>query len=90
LKDEVPDLKRLPSEYIREHFWLTSQPVEEPPKREYFDLLLDQLNAKEKLMFATDYPHWDFDAPDRAFPTNLAPDLKRRIMAENARELYRL
>ena len=90
LKDEVPDLKRLPSEYIRAHFWLTSQPVEEPPKREYFDLLLEQLNAKEKLMFATDYPHWDFDAPDRAFPTNLAPDVRRRIMADNARELYRL
>lgn len=90
LKEEVPDLKKLPSEYMKEHFWLSSQPVEEPPKREYFDLLLEQLNARERLMFATDYPHWDFDAPDRAFPTSLAPDVRRRIMADNARELYNL
>ena len=89
LKEEVPDLKKLPSEYMKEHFWLSSQPVEEPPKREYFDLLLEQLNARERLMFATDYPHWDFDSPDRAFPTNLAPDVRRRIMADNARELYK-
>ena len=33
---------------MKEHFWLSSQPVEEPPKREYFDLLLEQLNAREK------------------------------------------
>lgn len=90
LRDEVPYLKRPPSEYVREHFWISTQPVEEPPKREYFEQLLEQLDADEKLMFATDYPHWDFDAPDRAFPTNIAPDLRRKIMAENARELYRL
>ena len=90
LRDEVPYLKRPPSEYVREHFWISTQPVEDPPKREYFEQLLEQLDADEKLMFATDYPHWDFDAPDRAFPTNIAPDLRQRIMADNARELYRL
>ena len=58
LRDEVPELKRLPSEYIREHFWITTQPIEEPPKQEYFDQLLVHLNADDKLMFATDYPHW--------------------------------
>ena len=41
-------------------------------------------------MFATDYPHWDFDAPDQALPVRLAPEVERKIMAENARTLYRL
>lgn len=89
LRDEVPYLKRLPSEYIREHFWFSTQPMEEPPKRLYFEQLLEHLNADDKLMFATDYPHWDFDAPDRALPARLEPSLKRKIMAENARALYR-
>ena len=90
LREEVPYLKRLPSEYIREHFWLTTQPMDEPPKSEYLQQLLVHLNVDEKLMFATDYPHWDFDAPDRTIPTNLGPGLRRKIMAENARTFYQL
>jgi predicted TIM-barrel fold metal-dependent hydrolase len=90
LKDEVPYLKRAPSEYIHDHIWLTTQPMEEPPDRRYFRQLLEQLDADDRLMFATDYPHWDFDAPDRAFPIELDPLLKRKIMAENAQALYRL
>jgi hypothetical protein len=43
----------------------------------------------DRLMFATDYPHWDFDAPDQAFPVRLPPDLERAVMTENARALYR-
>src|SRR6185295_19414615 len=90
LKEEAPLLKRLPSEYIREHFWISTQPMEEPPQRRFFTQLLEQLDMNDKLMFATDYPHWDFDAPDRAFPVELPLALKRNILAENARELYKL
>jgi predicted TIM-barrel fold metal-dependent hydrolase len=39
-------------------------------------------------MFATDYPHWDFDAPDRAFPVRIPDDLRTRIYETHARELY--
>ena len=90
LKEEAPLLKRLPSEYIRDHFWISTQPMEEPTQRHHFLQLLDQMNMNDKLMFATDYPHWDFDAPDRAFPVELPLPLKRDILAENARRLYKL
>lgn len=90
LKEETPELKRLPSEYIRDHFWVTTQPMEEPPQRHYFLQLLDQMGMNDRLMFATDYPHWDFDAPDRAFPVELPVSLKQAILAGNARRLYRL
>ncbi len=90
LRSEVPHLRRLPSEYIRDHFWMTTQPVEEPPEPEQFLQLLAQIDMNDHLMFATDYPHWDFDAPDRAIPAKLEPELERRIMAENARALYDL
>ena len=90
LREEVPHLTRLPSEYIRDHFWLTTQPVEEPAEPAHFRQLLEHLDMDGRLMFATDYPHWDFDAPDRAIPPGLSPALRRAIMAGNAVQLYGL
>ena len=85
LRAEVPHLTRLPSEYIREHIWLTTQPMEEPPRPEHFAELLEQLGMDDRMMFATDYPHWDFDAPDRRDPElPRPPTLRRAIMADNA------
>jgi predicted TIM-barrel fold metal-dependent hydrolase len=90
LRDEVPEVTRPPSDTIRKHFWITTQPVEEPSRPEYFHRLLAQLDMPQRLMFSTDYPHWDFDAPDQALPSGLTPDLKAGIMAGNARALYGL
>jgi len=82
------DYMKLPRRNHHDHFWLSTQPMEEPPKREYFEQLLEQMDMNDKLMFATDYPHWDFDAPDRALPGFLAPDLRKKILSDNARNLY--
>jgi len=90
LRDEVPHLKRAPSEYIRQHFWFTTQPVEEPGTPEHFRQLLDQLNMDDRILFSTDYPHWDFDSPEMAIPGSVPKELRRKIMSENARALYKL
>ena len=46
---------------------------------------------QDELMFSTDYPHWDFDAPDEALPKVKLPDgFAAKLMAENARALYKL
>jgi predicted TIM-barrel fold metal-dependent hydrolase len=44
----------------------------------------------DRIMFATDYPHWDFDAPERALPSVVRGELRDAIMGANARALYRL
>jgi uncharacterized protein len=92
LGDEVPHLQRRPSEYFAEHFWLTTQPMEEPPVAQYFVQLLEQAPwLQDRLMFSTDYPHWDFDAPNEALPKVRLPEgFPAKLMAENARQLYGL
>src|SRR5215831_10305021 len=89
LHDEVPELRRRPSEYLREHVWLTTQPVEEPERPEQLLRVFERIGP-DRLLFATDYPHWDYDDPTRAFPAPLPPGLRERIYADNARALYGL
>ena len=90
LGDEVPEVKRPPSETIREHIWVTTQPIEEPERPEQFHQLVRQMGMDDRLMFATDYPHWDFDAPSAVFPRGMDPDLRQAILADNAKRLYGL
>ena len=89
MRDEVPHLKRRPSEVIRRHIWVTTQPMEEPAAREH---LLDTMEwiGWDRLLFASDYPHWDFDDPFRAFPASIADARRREILTSNGRAVYRL
>jgi predicted TIM-barrel fold metal-dependent hydrolase len=89
LRGEVPHLQRRPSEYIREHFWFTTQPIEEPPAPEQFDQALAALDMPGRLLFSSDYPHWDFDPPT-ALPVTLDDATRRGILGANARQVYDL
>lgn len=89
LRLEVPWVKRLPSEYVKEHFRFATQPIEDP-NPEHLLKIVDMMESEELLMFSTDYPHWDFDSPLRTLPTSFSKELKRKIFYENARNFYRL
>jgi uncharacterized protein len=87
LRKETPWLKRLPSEYAREHIRVTTQPLEAPRNREALWASLADIGAEEMLMFASDYPHWDFDDPGQL---RLPADWREAILDTNARRLYGL
>lgn len=88
LKVETPILKRLPSEYIHDHVWVTSQPMEEPDDRQQVVDIIEWIGW-DRLMFATDYPHWDFDDPEHALPVKLTDEQRRKFFVGNALELYK-
>jgi uncharacterized protein len=90
LRSTTPWLKKRPSEYILEHVRLTTQPLEEPDNPEHLAQVFAMLQAERTLCFASDFPHWDFDDPERAFPKTIGPELLKRILYDNAAELYGL
>jgi uncharacterized protein len=90
LHDEVPELERPPSEYIRDHVWMDTQPMEEPDNPEHFLQIVNQAGLEDRLLFATDYPHWDFDSPANSLPRGLAKEQRAKLLAGNAIELYGL
>ncbi len=87
LRAEVPDLTMPPSEYLRRHVWFTTQPVEEPEPRAH---LADAFGwiGWDRILFATDYPHWDFDDPAQALPLALDEPTRRAVFLDNARAVY--
>lgn len=89
LRDTTPWLKRLPSEYIKDHVKLTTQPVEEPDNPLELVQILAMMSAEKTLMFSSDYPHWDNDDPNRIL-RRVDPDLRARIFGGTAAELYGL
>ena len=44
----------------------------------------------DRILFASDYPHWDFDDPVLALPPSLTDEQRRAIYAGNAKTLYGL
>lgn len=91
LRDEVDHLERRPSEYVRERVWFTTQPIEEPVAPATQAALLAQLQRHglgDRLMFSSDYPHWDFDNPEAVLGRSLDSELRARILGATASELY--
>jgi predicted TIM-barrel fold metal-dependent hydrolase len=87
LRREVPWLRKLPSEYVAEHVWLTTQPLEISPRREQVAELLGWINGAERLCYSSDYPHWDADESDY-IAARLPTSWHRRVFFENALEFY--
>ena len=88
-RKEVPHLKRPPSEYLREHFWFATQPMEEPENPNDLYDVFDWVGW-ERLMYSSDYPHWDYDDPRFVLRVRLDEDKKRRLFRDNAVALYGL
>ena len=87
LRDYTPWVKRLPSDYLREHIRFGSQPFPNAPDRQALLTFLEWLHADEVMVFASDYPHWDWDEPS-TFLRGFEQTFRDRVMYENALELY--
>lgn len=88
LSKEMPLLKEKPSDYLKRQFFYTTQPIEEPTSSRDLLHLYELVGGETQIMFSSDFPHWDFDDPFKILPGQTAAGLKRRILRDNARQLF--
>ena len=79
----VPFLERPPSEYIREQMWFATQPLEEPEDPQHMIQTIQHC-GEDRVIFASDWPHHDFDHPRGILNLPMDVELKRKVMGENA------
>jgi predicted TIM-barrel fold metal-dependent hydrolase len=87
---DCPQLKRKPSEYMREMYYST-QPMEMPEDKSLLEATFKQIKADTQLVWSSDYPHWDFDLPSTIYDLPfLNEQAKRNILGGTAAKLFGL
>src|ERR1051325_1446966 len=68
----------------------TSQPMEKT-NLNLLKATMEAFNAETQLMYASDWPHWDFDAPSSITTLPFLSDqAKRNILGLNAARVFNL
>jgi predicted TIM-barrel fold metal-dependent hydrolase len=86
VRTEVPWVHRAPIEMVREQVRLTVQPFDVPDAKAA-ERVIAHLGSDEMLLFASDYPHWQFDG-DEVVPAGLSGELLRKIQHDNPLATY--
>jgi hypothetical protein len=84
---EVPWVDRSPVEIARDHVRLTIQPFDGPDDPVAVARLIDHMQSDDMLLFASDFPHWQFDGDD-VMPAGIPEKLHTRIRRDNALATY--
>lgn len=88
LRRQTPWLKKLPSQYIKENCFFTTQPKEEPSRSKDLETVYVMAGLTDNIFYSSDYPHWDYDTPQTA-TLGLSEDLKNKILFKNANKFYK-
>jgi predicted TIM-barrel fold metal-dependent hydrolase len=64
--------------------------MDEPGTPAQLATFLDYLGMDDRILFATDYPHWDFDDPVRVFPPTIDAERRKKFFSGNAERLFGL
>lgn len=82
---EAPLLEKRPSEYIKE-FYFGTQPIEEDV--DFVESVFDHVGV-DQIMYASDYPHWDYDEPSviQRLPF-LDEGEKAKVLGGNANRVF--
>ena len=89
--DEIPYLNKLPSEYIRDQFYFTTQPLGHTARNGSHIARMIEMIGPESVMYSADLPHTDFDPPEELLNrirSQFDSETVRGIMGETAADLF--
>ena len=72
---------------MREHIRLTVQPFDAPGSSAEAERVTEHLGSDDVLLYASDYPHWQFDG-DQPMPSGIPERLHQKIRTANALATY--
>jgi uncharacterized protein len=87
MRSEIPWVTEPPWEIARRHIRLSAQPLDGPGDAATIEKIVEHLRSEDMLLFATDYPHWQYDGL-AALPSGLSESLIRKMMVDNPRATY--
>ncbi len=85
-RNEIPWVKKLPSEHLRNNVRVATQPMGDCPPRRLAQIAAE-MEAEDMYIFATDYPHYDADSVDTTLPRSLG-ELGEKVRWRNAVETF--
>ena len=91
--EDLPGLTKPPSEYIRDQFYFTTQPLGHTENYQHMGWAMEMAGGAETILFSTDHPHPDFDPPREVYRparTQLDEEGIRGVMGETAIDVFGL
>jgi predicted TIM-barrel fold metal-dependent hydrolase len=86
---EIPILQERPSHYMK-RFYYATQPVEEPENLRDLVTLMELYDGEDRTIFASDWPHHDFDHPSKVHQIPFTNEVRRKVFGENALRLFKI
>jgi predicted TIM-barrel fold metal-dependent hydrolase len=86
---EIPILEERPSHYMKKFYYAT-QPVEEPENLGDLVTLMGLYDGEDRTIFASDWPHHDFDHPSKVHQIPFSNEVRRKVFGENALRLLKI
>jgi predicted TIM-barrel fold metal-dependent hydrolase len=86
---DLPFLTDRPSKYVRDMYFVT-QPIEEPENLRKVEDIIRLFDGDDIIMFASDWPHPDFDHPSTFAKMVRSDELREKIFGLNALKFFGL
>lgn len=86
MRREVPWLTEAPTELLRRHVRVSTQPFDAPPEAAQIDKVLELIGSDDMFLFSSDYPHRHYETDP--VPTGFDGPRRQKLLVDNPMQTY--